>query len=173
MLFLSLLSAAAFAQQSVPDPGAPCRGSPLLAEVHQLRLDLQATNITAQRVQILLYRVQLQQAAVVRAAAHADEVHPKLVAAQQARAKMAQDVQRAEQWLQEHGTIDPPERVKAMQTQMTIDKQSVEMWQKDEADWQAKDIDAQSQLRAEQSKLSELQATLDKLDQALANLAKQ
>ena len=86
---------------------------------------------------------------------------------------MTQDVQRAEQWLQEHGTIDPPERVKSMQTQMTIDKQSVETWQKDEADWQAKDIDAQSQLRAEQSKLGELQATLDKLDQSLANLAKQ
>ena len=167
MLFLSLLSAGAFAQQSAPDPLQA-----LLAEVHQLRLDLQATTITAQRVQILLYRVQLQQSAMARAATHADEVHAKLVAAQQARAKMTQDVQRAEQWLQEHGTIDPPERVKSMQTQMTIDKQSVETWQKDEADWQAKDIEAQSQLRAEQSKLGELQATLDMLDQSLANLVK-
>jgi hypothetical protein len=68
---------------------------------------------------------------------------------------MTQDVPPAEQWLQQHGTIDPPERAKSMQTQMTIDKQSVETWQKHEADWQAKDIEAQSQLRDEQSKLGE------------------
>ena len=62
-----LFAAAAFAQAPVDPVQA------LLAEVHQLRMDLQATTITSQRVQILLYRVQIQQAAVIRAANHADE----------------------------------------------------------------------------------------------------
>ena len=167
-LFLSLLfAAAAFAQQNAPDPLQA-----LLAEVHQLRMDLQATTLTAQRVQILLYRVQLQQSATARAATHADEVHLKLLAAQQALARNNQDLQAAQDWLDQNRSADPA-RINQVQSQLKMSKQGLETWQKDQADWQAKDIDAQSQLRAEQAKLNELQATLDKLDQALANLTKQ
>ena len=166
-LFLSLLiSAAAVAQQPAPDPLQA-----LLAEVHQLRMDLEASTITSQRVQILLYRVQLQQASAARAATHADDVHAKLVAAQQAKAHNASDLEQAQAWLEQNRTGDPA-RIKSIEVQVKMSKQGLETWEKDEADWQAKDIDAQSQLRAEQSKLTELQATLDKLDQALANLTK-
>jgi hypothetical protein len=39
----------------------------LLAEVRQLRMDLETTSVASQRVQIILYRLQLQEAAVARA----------------------------------------------------------------------------------------------------------
>ena len=45
----------------------------LLLEVRQLRQDLQTTTIAGQRVQILIYRLQGQEAAVARASQRLDE----------------------------------------------------------------------------------------------------
>jgi len=141
----------------------------LLAEVHQLRMDLQATTVTAQRVQILLYRVQLQQAATLRAATHADEVRAKLGEAQRVRAGTAQNLQQSQDQANQLGADSP--HAKALQAEVADLKHRVELLQADEQQWQSRDIDAQSQLRAEQSKLSGLQETLDKLDKLLETLA--
>lgn len=161
------LTVAAFAQA----PADPIQA--LVAEVHQLRMDLQTTTITTQRVQILLYRVQLQQASAARAATSADEAHARLSNAQQTRAKIAQEVQQEQEWVEHPNPGADPTQVKQMQVQLTGDKQKLEMWQNEEQQWQARDIEAQSQLRAEQAKLNELQDALDKLDKALAKLAGQ
>ncbi len=50
----------------------------LLEEVRLLRQDLHTTTVAAQRVQIALYRLQLQDAAVARAARLVEEAHSKL-----------------------------------------------------------------------------------------------
>lgn len=164
---LALLAAsAAFAQ--TPPQGDTLQA--LLAEVHQLRLDLQTTTITAQRVQILLYRVQLQQATAARASTHADEIHSKLAAAQQAHTRTSQELQQMQDAINQS---TDPNLVKQFQSRIAEVKKSVEMWDNEQQQWQAKEIEAQSQLRAEQGKLSDLQSTLDKLDAALASLAKQ
>lgn len=168
ILFL-LLSAAAMAQTQAPTPQDTLQA--LLAEVHQLRLDLQATTVTAQRVQILLYRVQLQQAATTRFSARADEVRAKLTDAQKARARVAADLQQTEESINNPSTDQS--KIPMLEAQSAQEKQSLEIWRNDEQQWQARDSEAQSQLRAEQAKLDELQDTLDRLDKALANLAKQ
>lgn len=168
---LLLVGAAAFAQNPTPAPSDTLQA--LLAEVHQLRLDLEATTVTAQRVQILLYRVQLQQAAAARFANHADDVHAKLVAAQQNRAKAAQALQQSQDMINNATSATDPTMLRQLQLQTKDEKQRLENWQNEEQQWQAEDAEAQSQLRAEQAKLDGLQETLDRLDQALAAKVKQ
>jgi hypothetical protein len=159
-----LLAAPVFAQAPADAMQA------LLAEVHQLRLDLQATTVTAQRVQILLYRVQLQQAATARAASRADEAHAKLTEAQKNRDHAAQAIQSTQD--QAARNVDQ-KMAKELESILTDFKHRLETWQAEEGQCQAKEIEAQTQLRAEQAKLSELQDTLDRLDKALAKLAGQ
>ena len=142
----------------------------ILAEIHQLRQDLQSTTVTAQRVQILLYRVQLQQGATSRALTRADEIHSKLASAEEARARNAKDVEAIQECV---NTATEPSKVKECQEALVEKKRSLEIWQIDEQQLQAKDAEAQSQLRAEQAKLDQLQETLDRLDKALAAIAKQ
>jgi hypothetical protein len=169
--FFFLLSAATVFAQAAPSDTLQA----LLAEVHQLRLDLQSTTVTAQRVQILLYRVQLQQATVTRATARADDAHGKVEDAKRTQARVTQGLQQ----LQDQETrltndpTAPADVSKQIHRQLLEAKQSLEIWQNDEQQWQAKEIEAQSQLRAEQARLNELQDTLDRLDKALANLSKQ
>jgi len=54
----------------------------LLAEVRKLRHDLQSTTIAAQRAQILLYRLQGQEAAVARASQKLDDSRARLIETQ-------------------------------------------------------------------------------------------
>jgi len=162
-----LLAAAALAQTPAPAPADTLQA--LLAEVHQLRIDLQATTVTAQRVQILLYRVQLQQSSTARATTRADEIHGRMADAEKQVARAAKDLQDN----QDSATrATDPERAKIFQMQASEMKRQLEMWQSEEQQWLAKDAEAQSQLRAEQSKLDALQDTLDRLDKALASLVK-
>lgn len=163
-----LLAGAAVAQTPALPPADTLQA--LLTEVHQLRLDLQATTVTAQRVQILLYRVQLQQASAARAATRADEAHAKLADAEKQRTDAAQTLQRFQD--QAAGNADP-KAAKELEGMISEFKRRLGMWQTDEQQWQAKEIDAQTQSRAEQAKLSDLQDTLDRLDKALAKLAGQ
>src|SRR5207249_5887194 len=50
----------------------------LLSEIRLLRQDLQTTTIAAQRAQILIYRLQGQEAAVARASQRLDDARDKL-----------------------------------------------------------------------------------------------
>lgn len=146
-----LLTAAALAQTSTPAPADTLQA--LLAEVHQLRLDLQATTVTAQRVQILLYRVQLQQQSTSRAAARAQDCRDKLTDAQRNRARAAQSLQQSQDLV---NSATDPTMIKQLQFQIKEEKQTLEIWQNDEQQWQGKDVEAQSQLRAEQARLDQL-----------------
>ena len=167
-LCLLLLTAAAFAQAQSTAPADPLHA--LLTEVHELRLALQATTVTSQRVQILLSRVQLQQGATLKALNRADDAHAKLVDAQKQHARAVAELQQTQD-LANNVTADPA-RVKALEAQAADLKRQVEMWSADEQQWVARDAEAQSQLRSEQIKLDELQDTLDRLDKVLASLAK-
>jgi hypothetical protein len=163
-----LLTTATLAQTQAPAPQDTLQA--LLAEVHQLRIDLQATTVTAQRVQILLYRVQLQQNTAARLAIRTDEVHAKLLNAQRQRARATTDLQQTQEWL---STSTDATKTPILKAQAGEEKRQVDMWQAEEQQWQGKDAEAQSQLRAERARLDELQDTLDRLDKALAALAKQ
>jgi chromosome segregation ATPase len=129
----------------------------LVNEIHQLRLDLQATTVTTQRVQIALYRLQSQTALVTRANSHSEK---KTVSA---RAQQMEDAARA--------TQNPMER-KVIEEALTQTKPVLERFSADEQRLQSRVIDAETQYRAEQTRLAELQDQLDRLDKVLDSLTR-
>ena len=105
LLVLSLLlsSTACFGQTT---PGDSQTLQALLLEVRQLRQDLQTTTIAGQRAQILIYRLQGQEAAMARAAQRLDEAREKLARIQDERKHVATDLKRQEEFIS--NTENPP-----------------------------------------------------------------
>src|SRR5260221_14155368 len=85
----------------------------LLSEVRQLRQDLQTTTIAGQRVQILIYRLQGQEAAVARASQRLDEAREKVARIQDERKHVATDVKQQEDFIS--NTENPPTQRKELE----------------------------------------------------------
>ena len=163
-----MLAAAAFGQAAAPAPTDALQA--LLSEVHQLRMDLQATTVTSQRVQILLYRVQLQQAATSRAASRVDDARAALADAQKQHNHATEVIQSVQDKAARN--VDP-KAAKEMEAMLAEFKYRVDSTQTEEQQCQSRAIEAETHLRSETAKLSELQDTLDRLDKALAKLSGQ
>jgi hypothetical protein len=86
-------SSAAFGQTSPTDSQTL---QALLAELRQLRQELRTTTMAAQRVQILLYRLQIQEAAVARAQRRVDEARSALSQTQAEVKMMASAIKQTE-----------------------------------------------------------------------------
>ncbi|HEY6250122.1 MAG TPA: hypothetical protein VI685_09175 [Candidatus Angelobacter sp.] len=134
----------------------------ILAEIRQMRHDLQTTTVAAQRIQIVLYRLQLQDAAVARASKTAEEAHAKLNEISGERKQLAALIER-EQSLFESGTLIDNNR----KANIGALKAELEQLTKDEPQWQSKAAEADAHLAREQSKLENLHHLLDELDEAL------
>jgi hypothetical protein len=165
MLLLSLLLAptVVLSQNSAQDSE---NLKSLLEEVRLLRRDMRTTMVAGQRVQIALYRLQLQDAALARASRAAEEAHAKLSELAANRNRITGQVEQAEHQLS--STDDASER-KVMQEAIPQMKGALERLVTDEQQWQAKATDADTQVRTEQRKLDALHALLDQLDKALQN----
>src|SRR5260370_12717415 len=103
VLGLLLFSTACFGQTT---PGDSQTLQALLSEVRQLRQDLQTTTIAAQRAQILIYRLQGQEAAVARASQRLDEARETLARIQDERKPVPTDVTHHEHFIS--NTENPP-----------------------------------------------------------------
>jgi hypothetical protein len=88
VLSLLLFPTACFGQSNSSDSQTL---QALLLEVRQLRQDLQTTTIAGQRAQILIYRLQGQEAAVARVSQRLDEAREKLARIQSAEASGQRD----------------------------------------------------------------------------------
>ena len=78
VLGLLLFSASAFGQAN---PSDSQNLQAVLAELRQLRQDFETTTVATQRIQILLYRLQGQEAAVARASRRLDDADAEQVRA--------------------------------------------------------------------------------------------
>ncbi len=136
----------------------------LLNEVHQLRVDLQTTAVTMQRVQIVLYRLQSQTSLVTRTSSQLDQARSQLGFTQTQKKSMTAQVQQMEESLR--NTQDPIER-KHLQEALPQMKNNLERVTAEEQRFQSMQIDAETQWRAEQAKLADLQDQLDRLDKVL------
>jgi chromosome segregation ATPase len=156
-------TATAWAQSAAPGPPAL---EALVSEIRQLRQDLQATTVAAQRVQIALFRLQTQTTAVARAASRLDDLHSRLSQIQTHQREVASRLQHFEE--QQRDSHDPNELKVAAevvpQLKAELDRQAPE-----EQLLQASEAETASQLRSEQAKLSDLQDQLDRLDKVLAS----
>lgn len=165
-VFCALVFAPAVLAQTSPDTQAL---QALVAEIRQLRQDLQVTTVASQRVQIVLYRLQAQTALVTRATARLDEARANLGHTQSERTDLAARVPRIEDTLR--NSQNPTEH-KSLEDAVSQLKARMESLAGDEQRLQAREAEADSQLRAEQARLSDLQDQLDKLDKILDSLSR-
>jgi septal ring factor EnvC (AmiA/AmiB activator) len=165
MRFLAFLFAtAALAQTPPPDTQAL---QPLVNEIRQLRIDLQTTTITTQRVQIVLYRLQSQTTLVTRAASHLEEIRSSLARLESDKQGTSARQQQLEEALR---TIADNAERKHLEGALAETKAAIERLAADEQRLQSRVVDAETQHRAEQAKLAELQDQLDRLDKVLDSL---
>jgi hypothetical protein len=107
VLNLLLFSSACFGQTT---PGDSQTLQALLSEVRQLRQDLQTTTIAGQRAQILIYRLEGQEAAVARASQRLDEARDKLARIQEQRKQEVSEIKDRRFHKQHRQSSDSTER---------------------------------------------------------------
>ncbi len=156
-LLLPFLCCAAWMQAQ------PSTDVQLLNEVRQLRQDLATTTLSMQRTQILLYRLQLSDAAMTRATQRADQARSQLAGIQQRFKSDTDQMQSFEADTEPHAGSDQKARLNMIANL----KKDMENWTPQLQDAQTKQIDAEAQLRAEQARRDALEAALDKLDKQL------
>ncbi len=121
VLNLLLFSTACFGQTT---PGDSQTLQALLSEVRQLRQDLQTTTIAGQRAQILIYRLQGQEAAVARASQRLDEARDKLARIEEQRQQVVTAIKRTEGLIS--NTDNPPTQRKELEDSLAQFKTRLE-----------------------------------------------
>src|SRR5437867_9044663 len=139
----------------------------LVSEVRQLRKDLQASNGYALKAQILLYRLQVQEATVARASQRLDTLRLQLAQAQGHRRDIAAFLKQQEESL-DKTELSPADR-KQVQWEISAKKSELESVAAEEQQRQSAEMEAEEQLRAEQAKLSGLEDRVDRLEKELDN----
>src|SRR5271168_2164884 len=167
MLGLLLFSTTCFGQTAQNDSATL---QALLSEVRQLRQDLQTTAIAQQRTQILLHRLQGQEAAVARASQRLDEAREMYAGAQSERKHLAAEIKQHEEFIS--NTENSPTQRKVFEDRLPEDKARLESFENQEQQEQAREIEAEQQLRVEEARLSDLRDQLDQLDKALENASR-
>ena len=140
----------------------------LLAEVHQLRQDLQAAANGARRAQILIHRLYVQEAAVARASQRLDEAKAALDQWQARKKYLAAQVKKYEDQRDRSG--DAAQR-KQFDDYISNMKTQMESWLPEEQDAQARETELEELGRIEQAKLDQLQADLDQMDRTVMRAA--
>jgi chromosome segregation ATPase len=140
----------------------------LLQEVRQLREDVRAMTLVGQRVQILLYRVQLQDDATKKAAQRHDQANEELRAAERNRLEGANRLKAAEEKL---AALRDQSHREAIEDEVREMKHRFEVWSRDETTYRDAEIAADNELKAEQAKLVDLQQRLDRLERQLESYA--
>ena len=141
----------------------------LLAEVHQLRLSIEAMTVASQRAQIALHALQMQDAAVDRALQRLDNVRNRCKEPEERKQHMAADIQHLESILSA-GTATAIE-VKSFQEREAQLKSEIDAVATEASTCQVTEAEASSQLRSEQAKLADAQDRIDRLDKTLDTLS--
>jgi len=143
----------------------------LLAEVRQLHHDLQTTTIAAQRAQILLYRLQGQEAIVARASQRLDDARARLTEVQSNRTKLTADIKKYEELVSQ--IENSPTDRKQIEDLLPQLKAKLTALENEEQQRQTREIEAEDELRTERAKLGELQVQLDRLETILEGSGQQ
>ena len=136
----------------------------LLVEMRQLRQELRTATFAAQRVQILLYRLQIQEAAVERAQRRVDEARSALSQTQAEVRVAASSIKDTEDKVT---NAQNPVEKKRQEDLLTKLKAYLESQENSAQQSQTKESEIEQELRTEQAKLNALQDQLDRLDRSL------
>jgi len=143
----------------------------LLTEVRQLRQELKTTTAAVERSQILIYRLQSQEAVVARDVQRLDDAHSKLAATQSERNSLAPQVKRLEDKRADANSVVEQKQAEDQLVRLKTHLEGVLLPQEQQR--QAAVTDCEQQLRLDQEKLTEFQDQLDQLDTALKKSAAQ
>lgn len=139
----------------------------LVKELRLLRQELVTTTVAAQRVQIVLYRLQGQQTAVQRAAERNNLTRDRLSDTESQIKMRTAELQRYEELVpQAQSESQRKEVQEQVLPHLKADLEGLRHLQQQQ---QADESQSEEQLRAEQAKLSDLENFLDKLDKSLAD----
>lgn len=173
LLILVVLTPAATVGQTAPSESQTLQA--LLTEVRGLRHDLQVSLTRVQSAQILLSRLQFQQAAVTRASQHLDEIRSKLAEAQLVQKKEAAMVAGLTSYKDEVSANPEkmPEKIEDVQERLNRAQSDLTAATELAQQRQATQTEAEEQLQTEQDKLKKLEAQLDELVKDVATLGEQ
>jgi len=166
LMYISLVALVAFAPaafgQAAPADGGTLQS--LVSEVRQLRQVLQATTVNAQRIQVAMFRLQIQELAVAQASQRLDGIRSKISVAESARKHVADAVQTVQNL--QNRRENPKERDEIEEDLRRLRKE-LELRAGEEQQLRMIESEAAAQLQAEQAKLTELQDRLDHFEKAL------
>jgi hypothetical protein len=145
----------------------------LLAEVHQLRHELQSSTVALQRSQILLHRLEIQENAVNRATERRDVAQARVTEVQDNRKEIAAFIKQTDDQSDSGNKSDEANARQTAQLMIPQMKARLQSLDDDEQQAQIKLTEAEEQLRIEQAKLGELESQLDRLDKSLEDAARQ
>lgn len=140
----------------------------LLAEIRQLRQDLQTSAIAARRAQILIYRLHVQEAAVAHASQQLDEAKSSI---DQWRARKKYQELQIKQYENMRDRAENATQRQQFEDAIIQLKAQMEAWAPEEQEAQTREMDLEQQSRIQQAKLGQLQDELDRLNQAVMNAA--
>ena len=161
------IPATAFGQSDISD-SQTLRA--LLTEVRALGQDLLSSMARVQRGQILLSRLQTQQANVARAGDRLHDARGTLSDAQDHQKHASTEIKQLEDTLSAEENLTKQKELRDM---LNHSKSELENWAGIEQQCETKEIEAEQQLRTEQDKLTTLETQLDALVRSLGNLADQ
>ena len=137
----------------------------MLAEIRQLRSDLQIAAATIQRVNIVMFRLQTQSGVVDRLTQKVDQVRTQC---DQAQTNQKMFVARLEDFQADRSGVQDTGAQKMFERNVANLKSAVVELASEVPRCQAEQAGAETELRSEQNKMNELQDQLEKLDKALA-----
>ena len=159
-LAILLLKTTATAQSASPD-----LSQAMLAEVRQLRQDLQSAAATIQRVQIAMYRIQAESTLLDRAMQRLDQARAACTGTEWQRKMFTTQIEQAD--ARKRNSQSSSDK-NAAEEQLSGLKSSLDQLASQEQQCQVEQVDAEAQFRAEQAKMNDLQDQLEKLDKALS-----
>jgi hypothetical protein len=136
----------------------------LLAEIRQLRHDLQSAASAAMRAQILIYRLHVQAAAVQRASQNLDNARSML---QQMEWQREYTIRQKKEYEEMKDHADNSAERKRFEDLISGLGARIEALIPEEQELRAKESEREQELRIEQAKFDELQDELERLDKAL------
>ena len=164
VLGLLFISAFGFGQSTSSDSQGM---QALVAEVHQLRKDLQTTNGYALKAQILLYRLQVQEATVARVSQRVNDLRSMLAGTQKRRRDVAAGLKLNEDVMDNTDTSQ--ELRQQAQQEISRLKPELEALAAEEQQRQSAEMEAEEQLRGEQAKLDGLEDRVEQLEKVLGS----
>ena len=141
---------------------APTDSQTMRDEIRALRTDLRNVAATIQRVQIVMYRLQAQDAALDRATQRLETARSVCKQAQEQQKSMALQIELVKK--QSSNGVEQ----KQIEQEVAGFQATLEMWNGQLQQGQVDQVDAETQVRVEQAKRSELENQLEQLDQILA-----